>query len=122
MKKLGAWLTAKLPDEMDKSIRLKSIQWTWLYSVVFLIIWMLWESYNARHFNTQLNLVPGMLLASQMLILSVSQLVYRAQLTKGAGEEHEAAGKKTAFAVLAVVLTLAAVAALGSYIVIRVAP
>ena len=99
------WIKAKLPDEMEKTIRLKSIQWAWLYSIVFLLVWMSYETYQMRQFGASLNGLPGLLLSTQILVLTASQLLYRFRLTKSE-EAEERANRKKDLIILGVIAVL----------------
>lgn len=119
MKNLIRRIKTYLPDEMDKSIRLKSIQWTWLYSIIFLLAWVSWEVYNARKFNTPMNSIPTLLLSSQVLILSVSQLIYCARFLKCNDDEQKANNKKRIIIGIVIALIFVAIAAIFTYGMIR---
>ena len=120
MKKVLGWMKANLPDEMDRIIRLKSIQWTWLYSVGFLIVWMLYESYIANQNNVRVNTIPGLLLVSQILILMVSQLIYRIRLTNGEDEEQRSTGKKAKIIVTLIILAVLVFAVVSTWAMLSV--
>ena len=111
MKNLLARLKAFLPDEMERSIRLKSIQWSWLFSLIFLMIWMLSDSHQTRTQGDPLNLLPGLLLNAQLIIVVLCQLVYRARLLKGS-EDEGAVGRRGKILVV-VLLAVILIAALG---------
>ena len=113
MEKLFNALGFKKSDEMEKDIHLKAIQLTWLYTIVFLISWCLYESYTARINGENPNLIPLTLLVSQNFVLFFTQLFFRARMTSGGGEEKESLPGKVApiaalvsiVAVLLVVIT-----------------
>ena len=119
MEKIIRWIKNNLPDEMDRTIRLKSIQWTWLYSIAFLLVWMWYEIYNARQFNARINTIPGLFLSSQILVLTISQLLYRMKLTKGEDEET-ANNKKNTVTIVAVTAAIVTVSiTIITYVIIR---
>lgn len=103
MRKLINWLKANQPDEMKKSIQLKSIRLAWVYSVIFLLIWALYESYKSRQLNIGVNLVPCFLLMSQILVMIISRLIFRIRLAKGQYEEYEPSRKKIIITVIYII-------------------
>ena len=120
MKKITKWLKSNLPDEMDEVIRLKSIQWTWLYSIAFLFAWMAYEIYMARKFNTRINSIPLILINSQTFILAISQMLYRLKYTRGEDEEAKERKKQNKITAIAFAATLIVAALAVSHIIIRV--
>jgi hypothetical protein len=103
-------------DEMEQNIQLQSTRMTWLYSVIFLAIWCIYEYTAGGINNGHLNFLPLILLASQSVVMFLSQLFYRAGMTKGVEDED----KKSQFRKTLVIITLlviigAATAALAYY-------
>ena len=120
MRKIIHLIKTNLPDEMDKTVRLKSIQWTWLYSIVFLIVWTFYEVQQARQNNIAMSTIPNLLLVTQLFIFSVSQLIYRFQLTKGEDEEQKTAGKKSRIVVTATIILVFLFAVAATYAVLSI--
>lgn len=83
MNKIFSKLGFRKQDEMEITISLKSIKLAWIYTVVFLICWVLYCNYKTKTFGEELNLIPLFLLITQNLVLVASQLVYKRNLTKG---------------------------------------
>ena len=121
MKKIIHWVRTNLPDEMDKTVRLKSIQWTWLYSVVFLMVWIFYEAHQARQNNTRMNTIPNLLLLTQLFVLTVSQLIYRFRLTKGEDEERETVRKKNKIVITVIIALVLIFAGAATYAMLSVA-
>ena len=112
MKKLFSALGFKKPDEMEKSIQLKSIRLAWIFTVIFLVVWGLYENHTAQINNESANLLPVTLLISQNFVLGFSQLFFRFCMTKGGSEEKESLLGKiipivTIFGIIVVILGLA---------------
>ncbi|HHU49857.1 MAG: hypothetical protein ACOYEH_07000 [Caldicoprobacterales bacterium] len=51
-------------DEMEMAISLKAVKWAWLYTLVFLFIWILFDYIKTGNFNS----LAFILLMSQNLI------------------------------------------------------
>lgn len=103
-------LGIKKADEMERNIQLKAIRLAWVYTVLFLVIWVLYESYQARLLSEKVNLIPGALLVSQNLVLILTQLLFRFRMTSG---EDEAKKKPFLQAILIIAIVIAVVVALG---------
>lgn len=115
MKKLFSKLGFTKADEMEKSIQLKSIRSAWIYTLLFLLVWSLYESYKVYRFNEPLNLTPSFLLISQNLVLIFSQLFFRQRMVDVTGEENKSSIEKI---VLVTVIVAAIIVALGSFILL----
>ena len=100
-------------DEMEKSIHLKSIRFAWIYTLLFLIAWSLYESYKVYRFNEPLNSTPSFLLISQNLVLIFSQLFFRQRMVDGAEKENKSSFGKI---VIVTVIVAAIIVALGIFI------
>lgn len=103
MKNLFSKLGVRKADEMEKSITIKSIRVAWAYTVLFLFVWSLYESYKSYHFYEAVNLLPGFLLVSQNLILFFSQLFFRNSMVVGEDEEKRTFFRKTVTVIIIVV-------------------
>lgn len=51
-------------DEMEMAISLKAVKWAWLYTLVFLLIWTIYDYIKIGNFNS----LAFILLISQNLI------------------------------------------------------
>ena len=119
MKRILAWIKANRLDEMGKTISFKSVQWAWMYLVVFLIGWAVFELFNARNNGGIINSLPAFLLSSQTFVLMGSQLLYRYRLAKGEDEERPGATQKNKIAMIIFVSILILIVAVGAYAIIR---
>ena len=118
MKKLLKVLGFRKADEMEQSIQLQSIRLTWLYSVVFLGIWSIYECTAGGINYGRINFLPLILLLSQNVVMYLAQLLYRASMTKGAEDEEKKNQFRRTLVIIAIVVVIgAASAALGYYIV-----
>lgn len=71
LKKLGF----RCPDEMEKAIRFKAQRNAYLFLVISLLIWSLYESYKVYTAHSRLNLFPCLLLVITAAIQTFSQLI-----------------------------------------------
>jgi hypothetical protein len=113
LKALG--LDFSKPDEMDQSIQLQSIRMTWLYSVVFLAVWCIYEYTAGGINNGRINFLPLILLFSQAIVLYLSQLLYRAGMTKGTEDEEKKSQFRTTLAIIAILVVIGAATAAIAY-------
>ena len=117
MKKLLKALGFSKPDEMEQSIQLQSIWLTWLYSVVFLGIWSIYECTAGGIKNGRINFLPLILLLSQNVVMYLSQLLYRASMTKGVEDEEKKSQFRKTLVIIAIVVVIGASSfALSRYI------
>ncbi|MBS4537955.1 hypothetical protein GOQ27_05750 [Clostridium sp. D2Q-11] len=57
-------------DEMEMAISLKAVKWAWLYTIIFLFIWTIYDYIKVGSFNS----LAFILLISQNLIrMSIEQ-------------------------------------------------
>ena len=73
----------KKADEMDLYISLKSARLSWIYAVMFLLIWTWWEFLKGGNYW-----LPFILLTSQGLVFWSSQLILR-RMMAGKSEEQD---------------------------------
>ncbi|AVP61744.1 hypothetical protein C7M79_14030 [Clostridium botulinum] len=59
-------------DEMEMYISLKSIKIAWLYTIVFLFIWLVYEYITTSKFG-----LPFFLFTTQNVILIICQLILK---------------------------------------------
>lgn len=76
MANFWAKLGIRKADEMERAIQLKAIRLAWGYTSAFLVVWSLYESYEARRTHTPVDLIPCFLLVSQNLVLILAQGVF----------------------------------------------
>lgn len=115
MKKIFSRLGFTKADEMEKSIQIKSIRFAWIYTVLFLIAWSIYENYKVYRFNEPLNSTPSFLLISQNFVLIVSQLFFRQRMVGGAEEENKSSFGKT---VMVTVMVAAIIVAFSNFILL----
>ncbi len=65
-------------DEMEMSINLNAIRIAWIYSNVFLFVWVIYEWIKMHLFNS----IPFILMSSQMVIYWSVQLYLKWKLGK----------------------------------------
>ena len=113
MENLFKGLKQKTPDEMEKTIRLKSIEWSWLFGTMALVVWTFYESYLARQTNSRVNLLPCFILTAQVMIYNFASFYHRAKLLKGGEDENASSkGRKLIIIVLSAVAMIAALSAM----------
>lgn len=59
-------------DEIGVNVALKSMRISWIFGMIFLFAWLLYEGYNAGINNISPNMVPGILLGLQIVIFGVA--------------------------------------------------
>lgn len=64
-------------DEMELSISLKAIKWAWVYTIIFLTVWIIYDYIKSRTFG-----LPFFLLITQNLILMSIQYFLKWKLGK----------------------------------------
>jgi uncharacterized membrane protein len=119
MKKLlkGLGLDFSKADEMEQSIQLQSIRMTWLYSVVFLAVWSIYECTAGGINNGRVNFLPPILLFSQAIVMYLSRLLYRADMTKGTEDDEKKNQFRITLLIIAILVAIgAATAAIAYYI------
>lgn len=85
LKKLGF----RFPDEMEKAIRFKAQRNAYLFLVISLLIWSLYESYKVYTAHSRLNLFPCLLLVTAAGIQTLSQCIMTHNAVKGNEDSHE---------------------------------
>ncbi len=71
LKKLGF----RRPDEMEKAILFRAQRNAYLFLVVTLVVWSLYESYKVYTCHSRLNPFPCFLLVAALIIQTLSQLI-----------------------------------------------
>lgn len=64
-------------DEMELAINLKAIRWAWFYSVLFLMIWSIWDYIQSGRIGLQF-----IVLVTQNVVLMVSRLVMQRRMNQ----------------------------------------
>lgn len=65
-------------DEMEMSINLRAIKLTWAYSILFLLVWILYDWFKINTYNG----VAFILMTSQLVIYWAVQLYLKWKLGK----------------------------------------
>jgi FtsH-binding integral membrane protein len=68
----------KKADEMEMQISLKSVRIAWAYSVLFLLVWAIYDFYQTQRLG-----LPFFLLCSQNAVLILSQMIIKRRVTAG---------------------------------------
>ena len=90
-------------DEMEKTIQLKATRLSWLIGIVCLLVWSLYESYNARIDNGSINFIPSGIAIGQILLYSISDIIMRKRMG-GGGEKRRVPLSVKVFFVIAVIV------------------
>ena len=85
MSKFRKKLKLRKPDEMERFILFQAQRNAYLFLVIALACWSLYESCRVFVCHSRLNLLPSLLLAAAALIQSFSQLI----LTRNAVKDDE---------------------------------
>lgn len=85
MKRIFKRIIFNKTDEMQKSIIFKAQRNSYIFLIIALLIWSLYETYQAYSCRSKLNLVPCLLLAAACIIQAFSQLI----LTRSAVKDDE---------------------------------
>ena len=79
------------PDEMEKAILFKAQRNAYIFLVISLVSWSLYESYKVYVYHTNLNLIPCMLLVTAAIVQSFSQLIMTRNVVKDDEDSYETA-------------------------------
>ena len=89
MKNLLKKLGFRKMDEMEQHIAFKSQRYAYIFLMVALLVWTIYESYKVFAFQTMLNPLPCFLLAAAACIQTFSQLVMTRNAVKNDGDSYE---------------------------------
>lgn len=115
MKKFFKKLGFHKMDEMEQQIAFKAQRNAFIFLLVALLCWTMYESYKVYVYHSDLNPYPCFLLAAASVIQSVSQLVLTHKAVK---DEEPATFSKVIKIVLPILITFAIIASIGSAIII----
>lgn len=76
-------------DEMEQHIAFKAQRNAFVFLVIALLIWTLYEAYNVFAFDTMLNPIPCTLLAAAVCIQNFSQLIMMRNAVKDDDDSFE---------------------------------
>ncbi len=72
-------------DEMEMSIQLRAVRWSWLYTVVFLVAWVIYDVVRWGEVR-----LPFILLVSQNLVLFACVSFFRRRMgIRGKRDEEQ---------------------------------
>ena len=107
MKKLFGLVKQKMPDEMEKHIRLKAIECSWLYTAAALFTWTMYESFRAKQDGGSVNLIPCFLLVSLVWVQIIASFVIRTRMSKNGDEESTPKSNKFLIVILLAAMFIA---------------
>ena len=120
MKKFFARLGFRKMDEMEQYIAFKAQRNAYLFLILALLGWTLYESWRVFTLNTRLNLIPCMLLMGASLIQNVSQLSMNRKAGTDEEEGPDPVWGRVALAALIIAAVLVAVGAVLVFWRVRV--
>ena len=77
------------PDEMEKAILFRAQRNAYIFLVITLVAWSLYESYNVYIHHSRLNLFPCFLLVTALIIQTLSQLIMTRNAVKDDKDSYE---------------------------------
>jgi len=77
------------PDEMEKAIFFKAQRNAYIFLVISLLTWSLYESYKVHVYHSRLNLIPCFLLVMTMIIQTLSQFIMTCNAVKDNEDSYE---------------------------------
>ena len=100
-------LRLRRPDEMERAILSQAQRNAYLFLVLALSVWSIYESCQVYLHHSRLNLLPCLLLVGAVLVQSFSQLILTRRAVKDNEDSYET-GPLVKIVVLACVLACAA--------------
>lgn len=91
MKKYFSELGFHKMDEMQRYILFRAQRNSYIFLIIALLIWSLYESYGVYTRHTELNLFPCMLLVAAVTIQNLSQLIMTRNAVKDDEDSYETA-------------------------------
>lgn len=76
-------------DEMERYIIFKAQRNSYIFLMIALLIWSLYESSKVYIYHSRLNLLPGFLLMSAAVIQALSQLIMTRNAVKDDDDSYE---------------------------------
>lgn len=103
-------------DEMERYISYRSQSYAYLFLIISLFCWTMYESYKVYTYHTTLNLFPCMLLVSASLIQSFSQLLLQRNAVK---DDEEYRTDSSLFRIILLICAISSlIVSIGAVIVI----
>ena len=115
MKKFFKKLGFHRMDEMEQQIAFKAQRNAFIFLLIALLCWTMYESYKVYIYHSDLNPYPCFLLAAASLIQTISQLILTHKAVK---DEEPATFSKVLKIALPILITFAIIASIGSAIII----
>lgn len=85
MRRIFKKMGGRRPDEMERAILFKAQRNAYLFLVIALLAWSLYESFQVYTRHTRMNLLPALLLGAAAVIQAFSQLI----MTRNAVKDDE---------------------------------
>lgn len=101
-------------DEMEQQIAFKAQRNAFVFLLIVLFCWTMYESYKVYIYHTDLNPFPCLLLVAASVIQTISQLVLTHKAVK---DEEPATFSKVVKIVLPILITFAIIASIGTAII-----
>lgn len=118
MKKLRKHIRFHKMDEMEKYIAIRAKRNSYLFLVVALLVWSLYESCQVYVHHTRLNLIPCLLLTGAAAIQALSQLIMTRSAVK---DDEDSCETAPLFKIIVLLCAVAGVAATVSAAVLLTA-
>lgn len=106
----------KKPDEMDRSIYLRSAEWGYRAAMLALAAWTFYNCYQTLAHGTPYHPLPGLILCLASAVQGFSQLALKQRMTSG-DEECRAPNRLLQTLLTAVFLT-AAILFFGTFFIL----
>lgn len=103
-------------DEMERMISYKSQSYAYIFLIVSLFCWTMYESYKVYTYHTSLNILPCFLLVGSSLIQTFSQLVLQRNAVK---DDEEYSADSPLLRIILLICTISSlIVSIGTLIVI----
>lgn len=96
------------PDEMEKAILFKAQRNAYIFLVISLVAWSLYESYKVYVYHSRLNLIPCFLLVMAMAIQSLSQFIMTRNAVKDDEDSYETGAIVKVIVLICVIVSIIA--------------
>lgn len=96
------------PDEMEKAILFKAQRNAYIFLVISLVSWSLYESYKVYVYHSRLNLIPCFLLVMTMAIQSLSQFIMTRNAVKDDEDSYETGAIVKVIVLICVIVSIIA--------------
>jgi len=96
------------PDEMEKAILFKAQRNAYIFLVISLVAWSLYESYKVYVYHSRLNLIHCFLLVITMAIQSLSQFIMTRNAVKDDEDSYETGAIVKVIVLICVIVSIIA--------------